>query len=83
MVLLSLDERRRATFGRIGRKEDTLYEVTEHPDGSLLLTPVVVMSVAEHALLTGSQEMRDALTDTLAGKNISAKPIPKRKTSKT
>lgn len=76
MTLLSLDERRRAAFGRVGRKQDTLYEVTEHPDGTLVLTPVVIMSVAERDLLTGPQELRDALVDTLAGRNVSTRQMP-------
>lgn len=79
MTLLSLDDRRRAAFGRIGRKQDHLYEVTEAPDGTLTLTPVVVMTAAERDLLTGPAELRDALTDTLAGRNISARPAPARR----
>ena len=79
MTLLTLDERRRAAFGRIGRKQDHMYEVTEHPDGTLVATPVVVMSTAERDLLTGPQELRDALEDTLAGRNISTRPGPARR----
>jgi hypothetical protein len=78
MTLLTLDERRRAAFGRIGRKEDTLYEVSEHPDGTLVLTPVVVMTTAERDLLTGSAELRAAFEDTVEGRNVSARPVPKR-----
>ena len=78
MTLLTLDERRRAAFGRIGRKQDTLYEVTEHPDGTLVLTPVVVMTAAERDLLTGSADLRTALSDTLEGRNVSARPVPAR-----
>ena len=79
MTLLSLDDRRRAAFGRIGRKQDTLYSVTEHPDGTLVLTPVVLMSAAEHALLTGPPELRDALVDTLDGRNVVERTVPKRR----
>ncbi len=75
MTLLTLDDRRRAAFGRIGRKEDTLYEVTELDDGSLLLTPVVVMSTAERDLLTGPPELREALAQTLAGANTSTRQM--------
>jgi hypothetical protein len=37
--VITLDERRRCSFGRIGRKEDTIYLVTEYPDGKIVLTP--------------------------------------------
>jgi hypothetical protein len=79
MTLLTLDERRRAAFGRIGRKEDTLYEVSEHPDGTLVLTPVVVMTTAERDLLTGPAELRAAFEDTLEGRNVSARSVPTRR----
>jgi hypothetical protein len=79
MTLLTLDERRRATFVRIGRKEDSLYDVTEHADGTLVLTPVVVMTTAERDLLTGSAELRAALDDTLEGRHVSARPVPERR----
>jgi hypothetical protein len=79
MTLLTLDERRRAAFGRIGRKEDTLYEVSEHPDGTLVLTPVVVMTTAERDLLTGPAELRAALEDTVEGRHVSARPVPARR----
>jgi hypothetical protein len=71
MTLLSLDDRRRASFGRIGRKTDSLYEVTELPDGSLLLTPAVVVSTAEKDLLTGPAALREALVETLEGTGLS------------
>jgi hypothetical protein len=74
MALLILDDRRRAAFGRIGRKQDQMYEVSEEPDGTLILTPVVVMSAAERDLLTGPPELRAALEDTLAGRNVSQRP---------
>ncbi len=75
MALLSLDDRRRASFGRIGRKEDSLYEVTENPDGTLLLTPVVVMSSAERDLLAGPPSLREALLDTLEGVRTSSRRV--------
>ena len=49
--LIELDARRRAALGKLGKPEHTRYLVTEHPDGSLLLTPAVVMTVHEAALL--------------------------------
>lgn len=49
--LIELDARRRVALGKFGKPEHTRYLVTEHPDGSLLLTPAVVMTVHEAALL--------------------------------
>lgn len=49
--LIELDARRRVALGKLGKPEHTRYLVTEHPDGSLLLTPAVVMTVHEAALL--------------------------------
>lgn len=49
--LIELDARRRVALGKFGKPEHTRYLVTEHPDGSLLLTPAVVMTVHEVALL--------------------------------
>lgn len=50
-VLLELDGRRRASLGRIGRPEHTRYLVTEDPDGTLTLTPAVVISEVEARFL--------------------------------
>ena len=49
--LVELDGRRRVALGRLGKPEHTRYLVTEHPDGTLLLTPAVVMTANEAALL--------------------------------
>lgn len=48
-TLLELDERRRATFGRIGGGTRR-YLVDELPDGRIMLTPAVVVSEAQAAL---------------------------------
>ena len=53
-VLLELDERRRAALGKIGKPEHRRYLVTEEPDGTLILTPAVVMSELEAAFLASS-----------------------------
>ena len=47
-VLVELDERRRTSLGKIGRKEHTRYLVEEEADGTLIWRPAVVM--AEHEL---------------------------------
>lgn len=49
--LIELDSRRRLALGRIGKPEHTRYLVDEQPDGTLVLTPAVVMSEQEVALL--------------------------------
>ena len=47
-VLVELDERRRTSLGRVGRKEHTRYLVEEQGDGTLIWRPAVV--VPEHEL---------------------------------
>ena len=49
--LVELDSRRRVSLGRLGRPEHRRYFVTEEPDGTLVLTPAVVMTAHEAALL--------------------------------
>ncbi|MDE0066520.1 MAG: hypothetical protein OXN44_06580 [Acidimicrobiaceae bacterium] len=49
--LVELDARRRVALGRLGNPEHSRYLVTEHPDGTLMFTPAVVMSAHEAALL--------------------------------
>lgn len=53
-ILLELDERRRGSLGRIGRKEHRRYLVTEEPDGTIVLTPAVVLSEIEARFLANS-----------------------------
>ena len=49
--LVELDARRRVALGRLGNPEHDRYLVTEHADGTLMLTPAVVMTAYEVALL--------------------------------
>ncbi len=49
--LIELDSRRRLALGKLGNPEHTRYLVDEQPDGTLVLTPAVVMSQQEVALL--------------------------------
>jgi len=49
--LVELDSRRRITLGRLGKPEHERYFVHEEADGTLVLTPAVVMSAHEAALL--------------------------------
>ena len=46
-----MDARRRVALGKLSNPEHTRDLVTEHPDGSLMLTPAVVMTAHEEALL--------------------------------
>ena len=48
-TLVELDNRRRASLGKIGRHSQ--YRVTEHPDGSLLFEPAVILSEHEASLM--------------------------------
>jgi hypothetical protein len=50
-IIVELDGRRRASLGRIGRAEHTRYLAHEEPDGSIVLTPAVVMSEIEASFL--------------------------------
>jgi hypothetical protein len=54
-----LDERRRTSLAKVGRKGDARYLVEEFPDGTLVLTPAVTISAAEFAAL-GDPELRAA-----------------------
>ncbi len=49
--LVEVDARRRISLGKLGKRDQTRYLVSEQPDGSLLLTPAVVMTAHEAALL--------------------------------
>lgn len=49
--VLELDERRRASLGRIGRAEHRRYLVSEEPDGTIVLRPAVVMTELEARML--------------------------------
>jgi hypothetical protein len=53
-VVLELDYRRRVSLGRVGRREHRRYLVTEEPDGTLILTPAVVLSELEAGLLANA-----------------------------
>jgi len=53
--LVELDDRRRVSLGKVGRPEHTRYIVEEEPDGTLVLTPAVVMSELEAKLLASRE----------------------------
>ena len=41
--LIQLDDRRRVGLAKVGRKEDTVYLVTEYSDGTIVLTPADII----------------------------------------
>lgn len=54
-ILIELDDRRRASFGRIGRAEHRRYLAHEEADGTIVLVPAVVMPESEARLLANSE----------------------------
>lgn len=50
-VLVELDDRRRMSLGKVGKPEHRRYLAVEHPDGTIVLTPAVVMSEMEARFL--------------------------------
>ena len=63
-----VDDRRRTSLAKVGRKGDSRYLVEEFPDGSLLLVPAVTVSALELAVLRD-----DALRELLV-RSRDAKP---------
>ena len=55
---LALDQRRRTSLAKYGRKEDQEYLVDEHPDGTLVLTPAVTVTATELAVLRDPELLR-------------------------
>jgi hypothetical protein len=49
--LIELDDRRRVSLGKLGRPEHRRYLAIEQPDGTIVLTPAVVMSELEARFL--------------------------------
>lgn len=52
-ILIELDDRRRASLGRVGRHEK--YLAHEEDDGTIILRPAVVMTETEAALLANPE----------------------------
>ncbi len=50
-VLIELDDRRRASLGKLGRPEHRRYLAIEHSDGTIVLTPAIVMTELEARFL--------------------------------
>jgi len=54
-ILIELDERRRASFGRIGRPEHRRYLAHEEEDGTVVLVPAVVMPESQARLMANPE----------------------------
>ncbi len=50
-ILIDLDDRRRAYLTKVGRPEHRRYAARTEPDGTVILTPAVLMTVHDAALL--------------------------------
>lgn len=56
-ILVELDDRRRVSLGKLGHHQR--YLAHEDPDGTLILTPAVVMSEVQARLLARPDVMAD------------------------
>jgi hypothetical protein len=54
-VLLEVDDRRRVTLGKVGKPEHRRYLAAEEPDGTIVLSPAVVMSELEARFLANTE----------------------------
>lgn len=54
-VLLEVDDRRRVTLGKLGKPEHRRYLAAEEPDGTIVLSPAVVMSELEARFLANTE----------------------------
>ena len=64
-VLIELDERRRASLGKIGRPEHRRYLAHEEPDGTLIFVPAVVVPESQ-ARLMGNPELVEQIERAIA-----------------
>lgn len=70
-TLIELDSRRRAPLGRLGNKKHTHYLVDERDDGTLVLSPAVIMTEREASVLADPDlvaRIRDGIAEARAGK---------------
>jgi hypothetical protein len=54
-VLVEVDSRRRVSLGRIGQREHTRYLVHAEADGTIVMTPAVVVSDLEAKFLAAPE----------------------------
>jgi hypothetical protein len=65
-VLIELDERRRASLGKVGRPEHRRYLAHEEPNGTLVFVPAVVVPESEARLLANHdlvEQIERTITD--------------------
>ena len=66
-VLIELDSRRRCSLGKIGHPEHTRYLATTQRDGTMILTPAVVLPASEvtevTATISGDESLQAHRTD--------------------
>lgn len=61
-VLVELDDRRRASLGKVGKPEHRRYLAAEQPDGTIILTPALIMTELEATFLA-NRELVDRLEE--------------------
>jgi hypothetical protein len=74
-TMIELDSRRRTSLGRLGHKDHNRYLVNEQEDGTLILTPAVVMSEREAAILANPERMADIMVGIAHAKGGRTKPL--------
>jgi hypothetical protein len=65
-LVVDVDERRRLSLGKLGRAEHKRYLAHEEPDGTIVLTPAVVITEAQYQLMANPglvSEMEQAAAD--------------------
>jgi hypothetical protein len=73
--VVELDTRRRLSLARIARAEDERYQVDVEPDGTIILTPVVVMTSFEAALLREPALVKEIQDDLASDRRYSLDEI--------
>lgn len=68
---IELDARRRTSLGRIGHKEHTRYIADEKPDGTIVLTPAVMVPLTAEALKDAYEK---SLREAAEGKLVPYRP---------
>lgn len=72
--VVELDGRRRASLGKVGRKQDTRYFADTHEDGTIVLTPAVLMSATEANLLREHPDLVERIQAEIASGKRSKRP---------
>jgi hypothetical protein len=79
-TIIELDDRRRASLGRIGRPEHKRYLVEEQDNGTLILTPAVVLTETEYELLRNPAlvaSLQEAISDPSKRSRRGGRPVRK------